>query len=131
MSTITSSDNSANSTSPARYSGNFYFEDGRLLTGILAALLYLIVATALDAAGHVATMALLIPVTFGAVILGAMMSYSRFDGFFALSHGMFTGLAWILYLMGGMVKDKEIDTFLHYGVPITQAKVYFLSLIHI
>ena len=126
MTTITSSNNSVHSTQPARYTGNFYFEDGRWLTGILAALLYLIVATALDAAGHVASLALLIPVTLGALILGAMMAYSRFDGFFALSHGMFTGLAWILYLMGGMVKDKEIDTFLHYGVPVTQAKVYFV-----
>ena len=126
MTTITSSDHSANSTQPARYAGNFYFEDGTLFTIILAALLYLILATSLDAAGHVPSLALLIPVTLGALGLGAMMAYSRFDGFFALSHGMFTGLAWILYLMGGMVKDREIDTFLHYGVPITQAKVYFV-----
>ena len=126
MTTITSSPNSVNAPPAARFTGNFYFADGTLLTCILAGLLYLILATSLDAAGHVPSMALLIPVTLGALGMGIMMSYSRFDGFFALSHGMFTGLAWILYLMGGMVKDKEIDSFLHYGVPVTQAKVYFV-----
>jgi transglutaminase-like putative cysteine protease len=121
MATIAPSNNYTN-----RYVDNVYFQDGMLLTGILAALLYLILGTALDAAGHVPSMALLLPVTLGAIAMGLLMSYSRFDGFFALSHSMFTGLAWILYLMGGMVKTQEINSFLHYGVPTTQAKIYFV-----
>lgn len=108
------------------FRGNFYFHDGVILTGILAALLYLIVGTALDAAGHVESMALLIPVTLGATVLGIMMSYSRFDGFFALSHSMFTGLAWILFLMSRTVSAKEIESFLNFGIPQTQAKVYYV-----
>ncbi len=126
MTTIASSNNYTNSTYPNRYVDNVYFQDGMLLTGILAALLYLILGTALDAAGHVPSMALLLPVTLGAIAMGILMSYSRFDGFFALSHSMFTGLAWILYLMSGMVKTQEINSFLHYGVPTTQAKIYFV-----
>jgi transglutaminase-like putative cysteine protease len=110
----------------AHYRDNIYFQDGALLTGILATLLYLTVAISLDAAGHVASMTLLIPVTLGAVGLGMLMSYSRFDGFFALSHSMFTGLAWILYLMAGLVSEKEIESFLDFGIPELQAKVYFV-----
>ena len=120
MATLTSS----NQTYTHRYA--IYFEDGHWLIGILTAMLYLILATALDAAGHVPNMSLLIPVTLGAIVLATLMSYSRFDGFFALSHSMFTGLAWILYLMSSMVTSKEIDSFLHFGIPPTQAKVYFV-----
>lgn len=108
------------------FRGNFYFRDGVVLTGILVTLLYLIVATALDAAGHVENMALLIPVTFGAAVLGLLMAYSRFDGFFALSHSMFTGLAWILFLMARNVKSKEIESFLNFGIPELQAKIYYI-----
>ena len=110
----------------ADYRANVYFQDGAVLTGILAALLYLTVTTSLDAAGHVASMALLIPVTLGAILLGILMAYSRFDGFFALSHSMFTGLAWILFLMAGLVTAKEITSFLDFGIPETQAKVYYV-----
>jgi transglutaminase-like putative cysteine protease len=109
-----------------RYQEHIYFQDGALLTGILAALIFLIVATALDAAGHVPSMALLIPVSLGASLLGILMSYSRFDGFFALSHSMFTGLAWIFYLMTSLVGDKEIETFLEFGIPELQAQVYYV-----
>jgi transglutaminase-like putative cysteine protease len=110
----------------AHYRDNIYFQDGALLTGILATLLYLTVAISLDAAGHVPSMTLLIPVTLGAVVLGILMSYSRFDGFFALSHSMFTGLAWILYLMAGLVNENEIKSFLDFGIPELQAKVYYV-----
>lgn len=110
----------------SRYRDNVYYQDGALLTGILATLLYLTVAASLDAAGHVPNMALLIPVTVGATLLGIFMSYSRFDGFFALSHSMFTGLAWILYLMAGLVSAKEIESFIDFGIPELQAKVYFV-----
>ena len=111
MATLTSS----NQTYTHRFA--IYFEDGHWLIGILTAMLYLILATSLDAAGHVPNMSLLIPVTLGATVLATLMSYSRFDGFFALSHSMFTGLAWILYLMSSMVTSKEIDSFLHFGIP--------------
>lgn len=110
----------------ADYRVNVYFQDGAVLTGILAALLFLTVTTSLDAAGHVTSMALLIPVTLGAILLGILMAYSRFDGFFALSHSMFTGLAWILFLMAGLVSEKEITSFLDFGIPETQAKVYYI-----
>jgi transglutaminase-like putative cysteine protease len=109
-----------------RYRDNVYFQDGALLTGILTTLLYLTVAASLDAAGHVPNMALLIPVTLGATLLGILMSYSRFDGFFALSHSMFTGLAWILYLMAGLVSAREIESFIDFGIPELQAEVYFV-----
>jgi transglutaminase-like putative cysteine protease len=108
------------------YRNNFYFQDGALLVGILTGLLYLIVAISLDAAGHVPSMALLIPVTLGATALGLLMSFSRFDGFFALSHSMFTGLAWILFLMTTLVSEREIESFLDFGIPPLQAKVYFV-----
>jgi transglutaminase-like putative cysteine protease len=111
---------------PVRYRDNVYFQDGALLTGILATLLYLTVAVSLDAAGHVQSMGLLIPVTLGATVLGILMAYSRFDGFFALSHSMFTGLAWILFLLSRMVTEKEIASFVDFGIPELQAKVYFV-----
>lgn len=114
------------STSAAPYRENIYFQDGALLTGILTLLLYVTVAASLDAAGHVPNMGLLIPVVLGAAGLGILMAYSRFDGFFALSHSMFCGLAWILYLMAGLVTQREIESFLDFGIPDLQAKVYFV-----
>ncbi|MCB0147253.1 MAG: hypothetical protein KDE01_06325, partial [Caldilineaceae bacterium] len=79
-----------------RYHDNLYFQDGFWLTAFLVAALYLILAAALDAAGHTENLSVVIPVTAGAFALGLLMSLSRFDGFFALSHSMFVGLAWIL-----------------------------------
>src|SRR5690606_12301364 len=129
MATLTSTQPmTAPVTARTRYSQNVYFQDGRLLTGILTGLLYLILATSLDAAGYVASMALLIPVTLGALTLGLLMSYSRFDGFFALSHSMFTGLAWILFLMSGLVSEQEIAPFVNNGIPEVQATAYFVLL---
>ena len=111
-----------------RYLQNVYFQDGVVLTAVLTALLYLILATSLDAAGYVDNMALLVPVTMGALVLGFLMSFSRFDGFFALSHSMFTGLAWILYLMSGQVTPEEIAPFISNGIPEVQATAYFVLL---
>jgi transglutaminase-like putative cysteine protease len=111
-----------------RYAENVYFQDGLLLTAVLVALLYLILATSLDAAGYVPSMALLLPVTLGALALGFFMAYSRFDGFFALSHSMFTGLAWILYLMSGQVTEDQVAPFIANGIPETQAQAYFVLL---
>lgn len=63
------------------YRDSVYFQDGHWLTAILTAILYLILATALDAAGHVASLAVVIPVTAGAFALGLLMSFSRFRWF--------------------------------------------------
>ncbi len=96
--------------------------------GLLGAALYLILAAALDAAGHVNNLAIVVPVTAGAFVLGLLMSYSRFDGFFALSHSMFVGLAWILFMMASAVPAKDISPFLDTGVGELQARVYFVLL---
>jgi len=109
-----------------RYAHNIYFEDGVVLTGVLTSLLFLTVAGSLDAAGYVPSMGLLIPVTFGAIAMSLLMAYSRFDSFFAFSHGMFTGLAWILFLMRGLVSEADSRSFLEFGFPELQAKVYFV-----
>ncbi|MEZ4659467.1 MAG: transglutaminaseTgpA domain-containing protein [Caldilineaceae bacterium] len=111
------------------YAHNLYFQDGVLLTTILAGILYLIVAVSLDAAGYVKNMSLLVPVTMGAFVLGVLMAYSRFDGFFALSHSMFTGLAWILFLMATILPTaEEIAPIVSRGIPEFQAKAYFILL---
>jgi len=111
-----------------RYAHNLYFQDGQTLTAILTGLAYLIVAVSMDAAGYVDSLSILIPVTLGALGLGLLMSYSRFDGFFALSHSMFAGLAWILYLMSGLVEEADITAILSFGIPEVQAKIYFILL---
>lgn len=98
------------------------------MTGLLAGLLYLILAAALDAAGHVGSLAVVIPVTAGAFLLGLLMSYSRFDGFFALSHSMFVGLAWILFTMAQAAPAEAITPFLDNGIGELQARVYFVLL---
>lgn len=111
------------------YRESVYFQDGHWLNAILTALLYLILAAALDAAGHVQSLAVVIPVTAGAYLLGLLMSFSRFDGFFALSHSMFVGLAWILYSMARMVPASQIEPFLaSASVSELQARVYFVLL---
>lgn len=113
---------------PFRYAESVYFRDGQLLMGLLAAALYLIVAASLDAAHHVNSLAMVVPVTAGAFVLGILMSYSRFDGFFALSHSMFVGLAWILYMMASAVPANDIAPFLDTGASEVQARVYFVLL---
>ena len=112
----------------ARYIRNVYFQDGQLLTCILAFLLYMLVAISLDAAGYVPSKntALFLPVTMGAFALGTMMAYSRFDGFFAMSHSMFTGLAWILLLMSMLVEAEEMEPILRNGIPPFQARAYLI-----
>lgn len=127
MTTLTNAQ-STPARSQAAYRDNVYFQDGLGLTAVLTTLLYLILAASLDAAGYVQNMTLLIPVTLGALALGFLMSFSRFDGFFALSHSMFTGLAWILYLMSGLVSQEEIAPFVSNGIPEVQAKAYFVLL---
>ena len=83
MATLTATQPSIRRSARARYLENVYFQDGIVLTAVLTALLYLILATSLDAAGYVENMTLLVPVTMGSLALGFLMSFSRFDGFFA------------------------------------------------
>jgi len=111
-----------------RYLENIYYQDGVVLIAVLTSLLYLILATSLDAAGYVENISILVPVTLGALALGFLMAFSRFDGFFALSHSMFTGLAWILFLMSGQVSPEEIAPFVSNGIPAVQATAYFVLL---
>ncbi len=124
--TVVGATNGASTRPSFRYVHNVYFQDGLVLTGILVGLLFLTVAASLDAAGYVARFGLLIPVTLGAMVMSLLMAYSRFDSFFAFSHGMFTGLAWILYLMAGLVTAEESRSFVEYGFPELQANVYFV-----
>lgn len=113
-------------SSPYDYGLNVHFEDGKLLTGILVSLLYLTVSVSLDAAGYVPSMGLLVPVTLGALFLGFLMSFSRFDGFFAISHSMFVGLAFILLLMTRLVTAEEIKPILNNDIPELQARAYLI-----
>ncbi len=112
-----------------QYRANVFFQDGLPLTITLCALLYFILATSLDAAGHVREgLGILIPVTAGALLVGGLMSFSRFDSFFAFSHSMFAGLAWIIFLMA---RDLQIDDFQNIvdrGVPELQARAYTVLL---
>lgn len=112
-----------------RYTDSVYFQDGLLVTGILSGLIFTILALSLDAAGHVSQgMSIVVPTAIGAVVLGTVMSFSRFDNFFALSHALFTGLAWVLFLMAGTVDVDEILPLLDKGVPELQGRVYFVLL---
>jgi transglutaminase-like putative cysteine protease len=111
-----------------RYFDNLYFQDGQWMTVVLASLLYLLVAAALDAAGHIENLSVVMPVTLGALALGIFMSFSRFDGFFALSHSMFTGLAWILFVLAATVTPEQIKPFVDNGIGDLQARVYFILL---
>jgi len=108
------------------YTNNLYFQDGIVFSTIIVGLLYLLVAASLDGAGYVAAMGLLYPVTLGAIGVSLLMAYSRFDSFFAFSHGMFTGLAWILFLMRNLVTENESRSFIEFGFPELQAKIYFV-----
>jgi len=104
-----------------------FFQEGRIITFLLLGLLYLILALSLDVAGWVTGMGLLVPIVLGALALGTLMAYSRFDGFFMLSHSLATGLTWVFYLMTGAVgSERRVAVFLDHGVPPLQARAYFL-----
>ncbi|MCL4834236.1 MAG: transglutaminase-like domain-containing protein [Caldilineaceae bacterium] len=104
-----------------------FFREGRSVTFLLLGLLYFLLAISLDSAGWVADMGLLVPVVLGALVLGTLMAYSRFDGFFMLSHSLATGLAWVFYLMTGIVgQERRVALFIDHGVPELQARAYFL-----
>ena len=104
-----------------------FFHEGRGLTFFLLTLLYVILAVSLDAAGWVSDMGLLTPVVLGALVMGTLMAFSRFDSFFMLSHSLATGLAWVFYLMTGIVvNERRVLIFIDHGVPELQARAYFL-----
>ncbi len=111
------------------YTHNIYFRDGVVATALLAGLLYLVLAVSLDAAGHVPSgLGVVVPVTLGAVLLGTLMAFSRFDSFFALSHALFAGLALILFFMARLPTPDEIEPILARGAGELQARTYFVLL---
>lgn len=104
-----------------------YFQEGRSLTAALLALIYLLLALSLNAANWVDDMSLLLPVVGGAMLMGTLMAFSRFDGLFMLSHSLSTGLAWVFFLMTRMVGgEPRVALFVEHGVPELQARAYFL-----
>jgi transglutaminase-like putative cysteine protease len=104
-----------------------FFQEGRTAIILLLGFLYLLLAFSLDAAGWVNNMAILVPVTLGAVAMGTLMAFSRFDGFFMLSHSLSTGLAWVFFLMTRLVdREPRVAIFVEHGVPELQARSYFL-----
>ena len=54
-----------------------FFQEGRTAIILLLGFLYLLLAFSLDAAGWVNNMAILVPVTLGAVAMGSLMAFSR------------------------------------------------------
>ncbi len=106
-----------------------YFREGRATTLLLLGAIYLILALSLNGAGWTGAMSmgLLVFVVLGALALGALMAFSRFDSLFMLSHSFTTGLAWVFYLMTFLVGDEQrVQTFIDRGIPVLQARAYFL-----
>ena len=106
-----------------------YFREGRVITLLLLGTVYLILALSLNGAGWTGAMSmgLLIYVVLGALAMGALMAFSRFDSFFMLSHSFATGLAWVFYLMTFLVgEEPRVQTFSEKGIPVLQARAYFL-----
>ncbi len=106
-----------------------YFREGRVITLLLLGGIYLILALSLSAAGWTGamSMSMLVAVVLGALAMGALISFSRFDSFFMLSHSFATGLAWVFYLMTFLVEDEQrVQAFIDKGIPVLQARAYFL-----
>ena len=106
-----------------------YFREGRVITLLLLGVIYLILALSLSNAGWTGamSMSMLITVVLGALAMGALISFSRFDSFFMLSHSFATGLAWVFYLMTFLVEDeRRVQAFIEKGIPVLQARAYFL-----
>ncbi len=106
-----------------------YFREGRVITLILLGAIYIILALSLSGAGWTGAMnmGMLIFVVLGALAMGALMAFSRFDSFFMLSHSFATGLAWVFYLMTFLVQEeKRVQAFTERGIPDIQARAYFL-----
>ena len=106
-----------------------YFREGRVITLLLLGGIYLILALSLSSAGWTGamSMSMLVAVVLGALAMGALISFSRFDSFFMLSHSFATGLAWVFYLMTFLVEDEQrVQDFIDKGIPVLQARAYFL-----
>ena len=106
-----------------------YFREGRLVTLLLLGFIYVILALSLSSAGWTGamSMSMLISVVLGALAMGALISFSRFDSFFMLSHSFATGLAWVFFLMTFLVEDeRRVQAFIERGIPVLQARAYFL-----
>ncbi len=96
---------------------------------MLLGFIYLILALSLSSAGWTGAMnmSMLIAVVLGALAMGALISFSRFDSFFMLSHSFATGLAWVFFLMTFLVGDEQrVQAFIERGIPVLQARAYFL-----
>ena len=106
-----------------------HFREGRLVTLLLLGFIYVILALSLSSAGWTGamSMSMLISVVLGALAMGALISFSRFDSFFMLSHSFATGLAWVFFLMTFLVGDeRRVQAFIERGIPVLQARAYFL-----
>ncbi len=106
-----------------------YFREGRLITLLLLGMIYILLALSLSSAGWTGAMSMnmLIAVVLGALAMGAIISFSRFDSFFMLSHSFATGLAWVFFLMTFLVEDEQrVQAFIDRGIPVLQARAYFL-----
>lgn len=106
-----------------------YFREGRAVTLLLLGFIYLILALSLSSAGWTGAMnmSMLVAVVLGALAMGALISFSRFDSFFMLSHSFATGLAWVFFLMTFLVGDEQrVQAFIERGIPVLQARAYFL-----
>ncbi|MCY4091904.1 MAG: transglutaminaseTgpA domain-containing protein [Caldilineaceae bacterium] len=127
---IAAKDNPAETGAAAETPGSFaYFHEGRVITLLLLGAIYFILALSLSGAGWTGTMRMemLIFVVAGAIAMGSLMAFSRFDSFFMLSHSFATGLAWVFYLMTFLVRDEErVHAFTDRGIPELQARAYFL-----
>ncbi|MBP8124224.1 MAG: transglutaminase domain-containing protein [Caldilineaceae bacterium] len=107
----------------------FYFRDGAWLTFFLTLVLYMTLAISMNAAHWVElNTEIFTTATLGAVILGMLMARSRFDGLFMVSHGIFSSLAWVIYLMTRLVTESEVATLLAMEIPDLRAKSYFILL---
>ncbi len=106
-----------------------YFREGRTVSLLLLGSIYLVLALSLNGAGWTGAMGmdLLIFVVLGALSMGVLMAFSRFDSFFMLSHSIICGLAWVFYLMTFLVREeKRVLTFIETGISPLQARAYFL-----
>lgn len=106
-----------------------YFREGRTVTLLLLGAIYLILALSLSAAGWTSAMNMwmLLFVVLGALAMGALMAFSRFDSFFMLSHSFATGLGWVFFLMTFLAADEtRVQSFIDKGIPGLQARAYFL-----
>ncbi len=108
MTMVASSQSYASPKRPLSAAHAVYFQDGALLTGLLTAALYLLLAATLAVDHHAATLPLFGLVAVSAWVLGLLMAYSRFDGYFAFSYSIVAGLPWLFVLIGTLVDDNGL-----------------------